>query len=99
MKLGVFVSDLRISEKMLERLKTEKLGVFLVQNGVYRAVIKKNGEGSAVIEKDEVDYYCLTEDLQTRGWTSSETDEQINIITYDNLVDLIMNDYEKLIWL
>jgi sulfur relay protein TusB/DsrH len=99
MKLGIFVSELRENESLLDRLKGEKVGLFLVENGVYHAVIKENGNTSPVIQKQEADYYVLTEDLQTRGLTASEVANNVNVVTYDDLVDLMMNDYDKLIWL
>ena len=99
MRLGVFVNDLRGNEGILDRLKAEKLGVFLVENGIYHAVIKENGKTSPLIQKQGADYYCLTSDLQTRGLTASEVADNVNVVTYDSLVDLMINDYEKLIWL
>ncbi|MEW5768487.1 MAG: DsrH/TusB family sulfur metabolism protein [bacterium] len=99
MRLGVFVSDLRGNEKMLDRLKAEKLGVFLVENGIYHAVIKEDGMISPLLQKEGADYYVLTEDLQTRGFTSSEVDSKVSVVTYLDVVDLMMNDYEKLVWL
>ena len=96
MKLGVFLSELQGNESMLDRLKAEKLGVFLVQNGVYHALVR---EDSKVLEVLGRDYYCLTEDLQTRGFTVDDVDSKVNVVTYNNVVDLMMNDYEKLIWL
>jgi sulfur relay protein TusB/DsrH len=45
-------------------------------------------------------YYALLEDLQTRGLSENDlVDKKIKVITYDGLVDLIMNDYEQLAWL
>jgi sulfur relay protein TusB/DsrH len=99
MKLGVFINELRGNEYLIDRLKAEKLGVFLVENGVYHAVIKENGMTSQVLQKQDAEYYCLLEDLQTRGLTSSEVDSLVNVVTYGDVVDLLMNDYEKLIWL
>jgi len=94
MRLGVFISELRENE-LLHRLKAEKLGIFLVENGVYHAVIKEKG----LLQKEGANYYCLLEDLKTRGFTDSDCNSKINVISYDDLVELIMNDYEKLIWL
>ncbi|NOY40106.1 MAG: hypothetical protein GXO95_07760 [Nitrospirae bacterium] len=98
MRLAVFVSEYREPE-MLERLKAEKLGIVLVQNGVYHAALKKDGNVSPVLSKD-VEYYALSEDLQSRGFSDSDVvDSKIKVINYDGLVDLIFNDYEKTIWL
>ncbi|MBU1262307.1 sulfurtransferase complex subunit TusB [bacterium] len=99
MKLGVFVSDLRGNEDMLERLKIEGIGVFLVGNGVYHALSKENGKSSAVLQKQGIEYYALTEDLQTRGFTAIDVDSKVNVVTYEDVVDLMMNTYEKLVWL
>jgi len=99
MKLGIFVNELRGQERLLERLTAEKVGVFLVGNGVYHAVIKKNEETSSLLQKPEINYYVLIEDLQTRGFTSSDVDIKVNVVTYEDVVELIMNDYDKLIWL
>lgn len=96
MNLAVFVNDLRVNECMLDRLKAEKLGVFLVENGVYHASIKENDKTSPLLDKKGVNYYVLSEDLQTRGVTPSDVNNKINIVNYEDVVDLIMNDYEKL---
>ncbi len=98
MRLAVFLSEYR-EPAMLERLKAEKLGIILVQNGVYHAAVKKDGKVSPVLSKD-VEYYALSEDLQSRGFSDSDVvDGKVKVINYDGLVDLIFNDYEKTIWL
>jgi hypothetical protein len=51
MKLAVFLSDLRRTEDTYERLKAEKLGVILVENGIYHAVMKEGGKDSPVLSK------------------------------------------------
>ncbi|MBI5183558.1 MAG: hypothetical protein HY999_04280 [Nitrospinae bacterium] len=99
MKLGIFYSDLRGNHDMLFRLKGEKIGVFLVGNGIYHATIKEKGEPSPILQKKEIDYYVLSEDLSTRGFSTDEVDSDIKVITYSDLTDLIMNDYDKLAWL
>lgn len=98
MKLGVFVSDFRNTVDTLDRLKAEKLGIIFVQNGVYHASIKENGKSSPLLEKS-AEFYALSEDLLTRGFTDSDVDSRVKVITYSDLVDLIFNDYEKLAWL
>ncbi|HEB76245.1 MAG TPA: hypothetical protein ENJ04_07835 [Nitrospirae bacterium] len=98
MRLAVFLSEYR-EPAMLERLKAEKLGIILVQNGVYHAAVKKDGKVSPVLSKD-VEYYALSEDLQSRGFSDSDVvDGKVKVINYDGLVDLLFNDYEKTIWL
>ncbi len=98
MKLAVFVSDFRNTVDTLERLTAEKLGIILVENGVYHAAIKENGAPSPLLKKP-ASFYALSEDLETRGLTSSDVDSNVKIVTYSDVVDLIFNDYEKLAWL
>jgi sulfur relay protein TusB/DsrH len=98
MKLGVFVSFFRFNPDTYDRLSAEKLGIILVQNGVYHATIKENGKPSPLLGK-KADFYALKEDLETNGFTSADVDSRVKVITYDELVDKIFNDYEKLAWL
>jgi len=98
MKLAVFVSDYRITVNTLERLKPEKMGIVLVQNGVYHAVIKENGKPSPILDIN-ADLYALSEDLETRGLDPSKIDSRVKVINYGDVVDLIFNDYEKTAWL
>ncbi len=98
MKLAVFVSDYRSTVNTLEKLKPEKLGIILVGNGVYHATIKENGNPSPVLEKS-ADFYALSEDLETRGLSSSNVDSKVKVVNYGDVVDLIFNDYEKTAWL
>jgi sulfur relay protein TusB/DsrH len=98
MKLAVFVSDYRITVDTLERLKPEKLGVILVQNGVYHAAVKENGKTSPVLDTAG-ELYALSEDLETRGIDPSKVDSKVKVVTYGDVVDLIFNDYEKTAWL
>jgi sulfur relay protein TusB/DsrH len=99
MKLGVIVSDLRRTENTLERLTAEKLGVILAQNGVYHAVLKEGGQASPLLAKEGAEFYAVKEDLETRGYFEADLDSRVKMITYGDLVDLIMNDYEKTAWL
>lgn len=99
MKLAVVLSDWRRTEGTFERLKAEKLGVILAQNGVYHAVLKENGQASSVLAKEGAEFYAIREDLETRGYTEADVDDRVKTITYGDFVDLIMNDYEKNAWL
>jgi sulfur relay protein TusB/DsrH len=99
LRLGVFISDFKYNQDILERLKAEKLGVFLVSNGVYNATIKEDGKASPLLEKDGAKFYVLLEDLQTRGFGEDEVDKNVSVVTYGDIVDLIMGEYEKLAWL
>ena len=99
MKLAVFLSDLRRTEDTYERLKAEKLGVILVENGIYHAVMKEDGKDSPVLNKAGANFYVLAEDLETRGFTSAQVNPKVKVVSYGDIVDLIMNDYEKTAWL
>lgn len=99
MKLVAFVSDYKMTVNTLDRLKPEKLGIVLVQNGVYHATTKENGKPSSLLDYS-ADYYVLQEDLETRGLTSANViDSKVKVVTYGDVVDLIFNDYEKTAWL
>ena len=99
MKLAVFLSDWRRTEETLERLKADKLGVILVENGIYHAVTKENGKDSPVLSKAGASFYALSDDLETRGYTANQVNSKVKIISYGDIVDLIMSDYEKTAWL
>ena len=98
MKLGVFVSDYQVTVNTLDRLKSDKLGVFLVENGVYHATVVQNGKGSAILDAAPR-IYALREDLETRGYAADAVDSRVKVVTYGDVVDLIFNEYEKLAWL
>ena len=98
MKLAVFVSDYRLNVDTLDRLNPAKLGIILVQNGVYHAASKENGKTSSLLEKN-ADYYVLMDDLETRGLSGSDISSNVKIISYGDIVDLIFNEYEKTAWL
>lgn len=99
MKLAVFLSDWRRTEETLERLKADKLGVILVENGIYHAVVKEGGKESPVLSKAGMTFYALTDDLETRGYTAANVSSKVKLVTYGDIVDLVMNDYEKTAWL
>jgi sulfur relay protein TusB/DsrH len=98
MKLAVFVSDYRLSVDTLDRLKPEKMGIILVQNGVYHAAVKENGGSSSILDHS-AEYYALQEDLDTRGIDSSKVDSKVKVVNLGDVVDLIFNDYDKTAWL
>ncbi|UCF86771.1 MAG: sulfurtransferase complex subunit TusB [Nitrospiraceae bacterium] len=98
MKLAVFVSDYRMTVDTLDKLKPEKLGIILVQNGVYHATTKENGNSSPLLETS-ADFYVLSEDLETRGLNNSTVDGKVKVINMGDVVDLIFNEYEKTAWL
>ncbi|MEE9524856.1 MAG: sulfurtransferase complex subunit TusB [Thermodesulfovibrionales bacterium] len=98
MNLAVFVSDYKRLPDNFDRLKADKLGIILVQDGVNYAAVKENGKVADILSKG-TECYALTEDLQTRGFTDADVDGKVKIIDYSALVDLIFNDYEKLAWI
>ncbi|MFZ6016365.1 MAG: DsrH/TusB family sulfur metabolism protein [Nitrospirota bacterium] len=98
MRLGVFVSYFKFNTDTYDRLRAEKLGVIFVQNGVYHATVKENGKTSPLLEKS-ADFYALKEDLETNGFKSSDVDSRVKVVTFNDLVDVMFNDYEKLVWL
>ncbi|MDI6801508.1 MAG: DsrH/TusB family sulfur metabolism protein [Thermodesulfovibrionales bacterium] len=98
MKLGVLMSDFRTGSDVLDRLSAEKLGIIFVGNGIYHATVKEGGKTSPILEKSAT-YYVLTEDLESRGFTSANVDSRIKPVTYNDMVDLIFNEYEKFIWI
>lgn len=97
MKLGIFVSDYKTTADILDRVKADKLGVILVLNGVYHAVLKENGKESALLSKTP-NLYALSEDLVTRGFTPDQVDKRVKVVNYDGLVDVIFNDFEQVAW-
>jgi sulfur relay protein TusB/DsrH len=99
MKLAVFLSDWRRTEESFERMKADSMGVILVGNGVYHAVVRENGKDSSVLSKPGASYYVLADDLTTRGFTASQVNSKVKVVSYGDIVDLVMNDYEKSAWL
>jgi sulfur relay protein TusB/DsrH len=98
MKLGVFVSDYRTGSDVLERLTAEKLGIILVGNGIYHATTNEHGKASSIFDKS-ASFYVLVEDMESRGLSTANLDSRVKPVTYSDVVDLIFNDYEKIIWL
>jgi len=98
MKLAVFLSDWRRTEETLERLKADKMGIILVENGIYHAVVRRTARLTRALE-GRASFYALSDDLETRGYTAAQVNPKVKIINYGDIVDLIMNDYEKSAWL
>ena len=99
MKLAVFLSDWDRTEATLERLKADKMGVILVGNGIYHAVVKAGGKDSPVLSTAGASFYALADDLETRGYSAANVNSKVKVISYGDIVDLIMKDYEKTAWL
>ncbi len=98
MKLGVFVSDFKLTTDTLDRIKAQKLGIILVQNGVYHATTKENGKASSLLDKTP-NIYALSEDIQIRGMKAGDVDKRVKVVNYGDVVDLIFNEYDKVAWL
>jgi len=98
MKLAVFVSDYRINVDTLDRLSPEKLGIILVENGVFHATVKEKGTASPLLKKS-ANFYALADDLETRGLGSAAIDKNVKVVSFGDIVDLIFNEYEKTAWL
>lgn len=98
MKLGIFVSDYKLTVDTLDRLKADKLGIILVQNGVYHAALKEDGKSSSLMDKTS-NLYALSEDIQIRGIKDSDVDKRVKVVNYGDVVDLIFNEYDKIAWL
>lgn len=99
MKLGVILTEQARTESTYERLQAEKLSVVLAGNGIYHAVVKADGKPSKVLDK-AADFYVLTEDMETRGFTAGDlVDGKIKPIDMSQLVDLIMVEHDKFVWL
>jgi sulfur relay protein TusB/DsrH len=99
MKVAVFLSDWRRSEDTFERMKADKMGVILVGNGIYHAVVKENGKDSPVLSKAGAQFYVLSDDLEIRGYTAANVNSKVKMVSYGDIVDLIMKDYDKTAWL
>ncbi len=99
MKVAVFMSDWRKTEDTFERMKADKMGVILVGNGIYHAVVKENGKDSPVLSKAGAQFYVLSDDLEIRGYTAANVNTKVKVVSYGDIVDLIMKDYEKTAWL
>jgi sulfur relay protein TusB/DsrH len=99
MKLALFLSDWRRTEDSFERIKADKMGVILVGNGVYHAVLKENGKDSPVLSKTGASFYVLSDDLTTRGYTAENVNSKVKVVSYSDIADLVMNEYEKTAWI
>lgn len=98
MKLGVFVSDYKLTADILDRVKAERLGIILVQNGIYHATTKENGKSSPLLDKTP-NIYALSDDVQVRGLKVTDVDKRVKVVSYGDIVDLMFNEYDKTAWM
>ncbi|MEW6108259.1 MAG: DsrH/TusB family sulfur metabolism protein [Nitrospirota bacterium] len=96
MKLGVFVSDYKLTTDTLDRIKAD--GIILVLNGVYHATTKQDGKASSVLDKTS-NLYALSDDIQIRGLKDADVDKRVKVVGYGDIVDLIFNEFDKVAWL
>ena len=54
---------------------------------------------SPILGKAGASFYVLSDDLETRGFTAAQVNPKVKVVSYGDIVDLIMNDYEKTAWL
>lgn len=97
MKVGVFVSDYSLNSDAIELVKDSGMGIIFVLNGVYHASIKENGNASALLGMTPR-LYALKEDILTRGIKESDIDGRVKLVDYGEAVDLIFDEFEKIIW-
>jgi sulfur relay protein TusB/DsrH len=95
MGFGAFISGFD-SVDVLARFSGEGLGILLVGDGIYHAIAR--GERKSMIFDKGATIYALAEDIRSRGFSESEVQPGVQVISYQDLVDLIMKDYEKLGW-
>lgn len=98
MKLGVIVSDYKMTTDALDRFSAEKLGIILVENGIYHATTKESGKSSPILDKSK-NIYALSDDIQIRGMKDGDVDRRVKVVGYGDVVDLIFNEYDKIAWL
>ena len=68
-----------------------ELGIFFLQDGVYHTV---NPSGSQeILSEGKVPRYCLTEDLEMRGFGAEDVVLPVKLSDYDELVDLMMEGF------
>ncbi|MCK7466766.1 MAG: hypothetical protein MZU91_00530 [Desulfosudis oleivorans] len=44
---------------------------------------------------DKSDFYILTKTLESRGYVAEQAEQPRRSVTYDDLVDVIFNEYAK----
>lgn len=72
-----------------------ELGVFFLQNGVYHAL---NRPGSPTIfSNGKLRGYCMSEDLEMRGFGEGDVVIPVKLSNYDELVDLMMERFSSTI--
>lgn len=98
MKVLILMSNLRTGAEIVERLSGDGVGIVFVGNGVYHAALKEGGRPSPLVSTN-ARLYVLLEDLESRGFSVGQLPADVKPVTYDDLVDLLFNEYEKTMWL
>ncbi len=97
MRLAAFVSTYNYPE-ILKKIKEKNKGLFLVEDGIYHATLKENKNPSEILST-EGKVFALIEDVHTRGFKQDDMDPRVTPVNFKDLVDLVMKEYEKLVWL
>ncbi len=93
MAFAIFIHSLNFDREIFDRLEIEDLRIVLVQDGVYHATI----EDSPVFKK-KAKVYILEEDMVARGIKKEDIKKDVEIVNYSKLVDLIMQEFDKVVW-
>jgi sulfur relay protein TusB/DsrH len=79
-----------------QKNKTEKLAVVLIEDSVTGLMGRILGEIKDLYQNN-IQIYALMEDMKARGIRNNIDLKEINFLTYNQLINLIMNDYEHII--
>lgn len=97
MDVLIFLSSYHSGAEVVETLSGDGVGIVLAGNAVYHAVIKERGRPSPLLST-KARFYILREDLESRGFDVGQVPATIRSVTYDDLVDLMFNDYKKAVF-
>ncbi|MGQ9630920.1 MAG: DsrH/TusB family sulfur relay protein [bacterium] len=71
------------------------VAIYFLQDGVFHAL---SGEGVAkIVAEGKVNCYCLEEDLVMRGFRRRDVAPHVLLSSYEELVDLMMEEYDSTI--
>ena len=68
-----------------------ELGIFFIQDGVYHAVTPSGTQ--EILSEGKGPLYCLTEDLEMRGFGAKDVILPVKLSDYDQLVGLMMKEF------
>lgn len=73
------------------------MGVCLLQNAVLGGIDKETKMQTEALINLGINFYCLEEDLTMRGFDERDLHPHIQLYDYSDLVDLMMEEYDKVI--